>query len=88
MIMKVDDVKQSKMVVGRVLSNKMQKTIVIEVVRSLRHDKYDKVVRRKRKVMVHDENQSAKPGDLVSAVFCAPMSKNKCMILKDVLNHQ
>ncbi|MFZ1947158.1 MAG: 30S ribosomal protein S17 [bacterium] len=62
---------------GVVTSNKMQKTIVVEVERRLRHPVYGKVVRRRKSFYVHDEKQQCQEGDLVKIVETRPLSKLK-----------
>jgi len=54
---------------GKVVSNKMQKTVVVEVVRIERHPLYGKVLRRKSKMKAHDEQNQCKIGDQVKIVF-------------------
>ncbi len=63
--------------VGTVVSNKMQKTVVVEVVRLERHGLYGKVVRRKTKLKAHDENNGCQLGDQVTIVHSRPLSKDK-----------
>ncbi len=70
---------------GVVLSNKMQKTIVVEVTRLIQHPKFKKVVRRKVKYAVHDEKNEAKAGDKVRIVETRPLSKTKRWRLVKVL---
>ena len=62
---------------GRVLSNKMAKTIVVEVERRYPHAKYKKVVTAHRKFYAHDEKGEAKVGDLVMIQETRPLSKLK-----------
>jgi len=71
--------------VGLVVSNKMTKTIVVEVTRRVPHPLYKRVVTKKKKFYAHDEQQTAKPGDTVRIVECRPMSKLKRWMLGDVL---
>lgn len=74
--------------VGEVTSDKMDKTIVVKVSRSMRHPLLDKVVRRHKKYHVHDENNMAKIGDWVEIKESRPISKTKHMALVRVLeNH-
>jgi small subunit ribosomal protein S17 len=61
---------------GKVVSNKMNKTIVVAVDRMFEHPVYKKRIRRTTKYFVHDENNEAKIGDLVEFVDCRPISKN------------
>jgi small subunit ribosomal protein S17 len=70
---------------GVVTSNKMQKTIVVEVVRRLRHPVYGKVVRRRKSFYVHDGKQQCKEGDLVRIVETRPLSKLKRWRVAEVL---
>lgn len=62
---------------GVVLSDKMNKTIVVEVTRLMQHAKFKKVVRRKMKYAVHDEKNEAKIGNTVQIVETRPLSKTK-----------
>ncbi|MEK7725987.1 MAG: 30S ribosomal protein S17 [Nitrospirota bacterium] len=63
--------------VGRVLSNKMNKTVVVSVERSVTHPLYRKVLRRISKFKVHDEQNVCKIGDRVRMVETRPISKDK-----------
>lgn len=63
--------------VGKVLSAKMAKTIVVEVSRRVPHPLYRRIVTRRKKFYAHDENGVAKPGDQVRIVECRPLSKLK-----------
>ena len=71
--------------VGVVVSNKMQKSIVVAVEWQVRHGLYGKTERRTSKFMVHDENSDAKPGDTVAIVETRPMSRRKRWTLKRVI---
>lgn len=70
---------------GRVTSAKMQKTIVVEVLRLVEHRKYRRVVRISKKFYAHDEQRQAKPGDTVRIVASRPLSKLKRWRLKEIL---
>ena len=63
---------------GKVISTKMQKTVVVEVVRIERHSLYGKVLRRKTKMKAHDAQDKCKVGDQVKIVYSRPISKGKC----------
>ena len=63
---------------GTVVSDKMDKTVVVEVERRVTHPLYKKIVRRTKKYVAHDESNSAKIGDLVRIRECRPISKRKC----------
>jgi len=62
---------------GLVVSDKMDKTIVVRLERTTRHPLYGKVLRRGTKVKVHDEDNDARVGDVVSITECRPLSKEK-----------
>ncbi len=70
---------------GRVVSNKMDKSITIAVERKVKHPIYGKFIKRTTKLHVHDENNTAKAGDTVTIRECAPISKNKSWTLVDVV---
>jgi small subunit ribosomal protein S17 len=63
--------------VGRVVSDKMAKTVVVQIDTTHRHHLYSKTIRKQRKYYAHDENQSAKTGDLVRIMEARPTSKLK-----------
>ncbi|MBS0656159.1 MAG: 30S ribosomal protein S17 [Verrucomicrobia bacterium] len=63
---------------GVVVSNKMQKTVVVRVDRTIRHPRYEKVVIRSKKYYAHDETNSARIGDVVTIMETRPLSKLKC----------
>jgi small subunit ribosomal protein S17 len=71
--------------VGVVVSNKMQKSIVVAVEWQVRHGLYGKTERRTSKFMVHDENGEAKIGDIVTIVETRPLSRRKRWSLKGVV---
>src|ERR1700752_1078690 len=71
--------------IGKVTSAKMEKTIVVEVLRLVQHPKYRRVVRISKKFYAHDEKRQAKPGDTVRIVASRPISKLKRWRLKEVL---
>ncbi|GDY01001.1 30S ribosomal protein S17 [Planctomycetota bacterium] len=66
-----------KVMRGQVKSNKMQKTVVIEVSRKVRHPLYEKYISRRTKLYAHDENNEAKVGDIVEVMQTRPLSKLK-----------
>lgn len=73
---------------GVVTSDKMDKTIVVEVVRLSKHPKYEKYVKRNKRFHVHDEKNSARPGDRVEIEQTRPLSKSKRWRLLRVLKHE
>ncbi|QTA85378.1 30S ribosomal protein S17 [Desulfonema magnum] len=66
-----------RQVVGRVVSNKMDKTVIVQVERLVKHNFYHKYVRRRTKFAAHDENNICQIGDKVSITESRPMSKTK-----------
>ena len=70
---------------GIVVSDKMDKTIVVEVVRVFRHPLLGKTIRRAKKYHVHDEQGTATVGDRVRMSECRPLSKRKHMTLSTVI---
>lgn len=70
---------------GIVVSNKMQKTIIVEVTRLVEHPQFKKVIKRKVKYAAHDEKNAAKAGDKVRIQETRPMSKTKRWRLVEVL---
>src|SRR5579872_2974617 len=71
--------------IGQVVSAKMQKTIVVEVTRRDSHPVYKRIVTKRKKFYAHDEQETAKVGDVVRIVECRPMSKLKRWQLGDVI---
>jgi small subunit ribosomal protein S17 len=63
--------------IGMVVSDKMEKTIVVDVERFKKHPRYEKYLRRKKRYHVHDEKSEAKVGDQVEIVATRPISKQK-----------
>ncbi|WP_420464856.1 30S ribosomal protein S17 [Panacagrimonas sp.] len=78
--------KVERRIVGRVISNKMNKTITVLVERSVKHPLYGKIMRRSTKLHAHDEQSAAKEGDLVAVVETRPMSRTKHFKLVEVLS--
>ena len=66
-----------KTVEGRVVSNKMDKTVTVLVERLVKHALYGKYIRRSSKLHAHDEDNSCNEGDIVRVTECRPMSKTK-----------
>jgi len=62
---------------GTVLSDKMEKTAVVQVERMKAHALYHKVIRRRKHYMAHDEENAARPGDVVVIEECRPLSRHK-----------
>ncbi len=74
-----------KTAIGYVVSDKMEKTIVVELESRVRHPKYGKIIRTTKKVKAHDENGVAGVGDRVSLMETRPLSATKRWRLVDVL---
>jgi small subunit ribosomal protein S17 len=70
---------------GRVVSDKMQKTVVVALERRVAHPVYGKMVKRTQKVKAHDEQNSAKTGDLVRIAETRPLSKDKRWRLVEIV---
>lgn len=75
----------SNTVIGRVISNKMEKSITVLVERKVKHPIYGKYVKRSTKLHAHDDTNQCNEGDLVSIVECRPYSKSKTWRLVEVL---
>ncbi len=69
--------KAIRTVEGRVVSNKMDKTVTVLVERQVKHALYGKYIRRSTKLHAHDADNACNEGDVVRVVECAPMSKTK-----------
>jgi len=74
-----------KALIGTVVSDKMDKTIVVSITRSTRHPLYGKVVNLSKKYKVHDEANAAKMGDIVRIRECRPISKEKNFFVEEIL---
>ena len=72
-----EEKKAARTITGRVVSDKMDKTVSVAIERLIKHPVYGKYIRRTTKVMAHDANHECKPGDRVSISECRPISKNK-----------
>ena len=76
---------ERKVYVGRVVSDKMDKSIVVEITTTQRHPKYHKQIKRSTRLKAHDENNIAKDGDLVKIMETRPLSKTKRFRLVEVV---
>jgi small subunit ribosomal protein S17 len=70
---------------GLVISNKMEKSIVVQVERMIKHAKYGKFVKRTSKFMAHDEMNECNIGDTVKIAETRPLSKDKCWRLVEII---
>ena len=75
-----------KIMIGKVVSDKMQKTIVVQVERTVKHPKYGKILRRNTKLHAHDENEVCKIGSIVKIRESRPLSKLKNWVLVEVIS--
>jgi len=80
-----DTQKKLHTVEGRVVSNKMDKTITVLVERQVKHELYGKYIRRSTKPHAHDADNACKEGDVVRIAECAPMSKTKNWRVVEIL---
>ena len=77
--------KKARTLVGRVVSNRMDKSISVVVERLVEHPLYRKYVRKSSKLMAHDENNECNEGDKVAIEECRPISKSKSWRLQHVI---
>ena len=75
--------KRSK--VGRVISNKAEKTVTVKLERQVKHPLYGKYIKRSTKVHAHDEDNSCAEGDLVRISECRPISKTKTWRVTEIM---
>ena len=74
-----------KVRIGKVVSDKMDKTIVVAVVDNVKHPLYNKIVKRTYKLKAHDENNECKTGDRVKVMETRPLSKDKRWRLVEIV---
>ncbi|MHB8448838.1 MAG: 30S ribosomal protein S17 [Rudaea sp.] len=82
-----EQTKTQRTIEGRVVSNKMHKTVTVLLERQVQHPLYGKIVRRSTKVHAHDEDGQCKEGDTVRIVECRPLSKTKNWRVVEVVAH-
>jgi len=75
-----------KEIIGKVISDKMNKTITVGVINKIAHKKYKKIISKTKKYFVHDENNQYKTGDYVKIQLTRPISKNKCWTVIELIN--
>ena len=76
---------QRRILVGRVLSNRMDKTVVVQVERRKRHRLYGKVIAMRKKYKAHDAENACQIGDLVKMVESRPLSREKRWVVTEIL---
>ena len=80
-----EDRKLRKVRVGKVVSDKMDKTIVVAIVDNVRHPKYGKIIKRTAKIHAHDEANTCGIGDKVAVMETRPLSKTKRWRLVEII---
>jgi small subunit ribosomal protein S17 len=83
--MSEENTKVKRTLIGRVVSDKMDKTVSVAIERRIKHPVYGKYIRRTTKVLAHDANNECRPGDRVTISECRPISKNKSWAVVDVV---
>ena len=81
----MSDRNMRKTLVGKVASDKMDKTIVVSIEDSVKHKLYNKVIKRSRRVKAHDENNECRVGDRVKIMETRPLSKDKRWRLVEIV---
>ena len=81
----MSDKKVQRTLTGRVVSDKMDKTIAVAIERKVKHPVYGKYIRRTTKLLAHDENNECGIGDTVTISQCRPLAKNKFWRLESVV---
>lgn len=81
----MSEAKTIKTLQGVVVSDKMDKSIVVSIERRIKHPIYNKYVRRSSKIKAHDEDNTCKKGDIVLIKECRPLSKSKNWMLVSVV---
>jgi small subunit ribosomal protein S17 len=74
-----------RLLTGKVVSNKMDKTIAVSIERLVKHPMYGKYIRRTTKLLAHDANNECREGDTVSIKPCRPLSRRKSWMLVRVI---
>jgi small subunit ribosomal protein S17 len=81
----VNEFKAIRTITGKVVSNKMNKTVAVSVERKVKHPMYGKYVRKTAKYLAHDEENACNEGDIVTIAECRPLSKNKSWRLVEIV---
>ena len=80
-----EEKKTQRTITGRVVSDKMDKTVSVAIERLIKHPVYGKYIRRTTKILAHDAANECKPGDTVQISECRPISKNKSWSVVNVV---
>jgi len=83
--MSTTDSKITRALVGRVVSDKMNKTRTVLIERQIQHSVYGKYLRRSTKVHAHDEGNTSREGDYVRITECRPLSKTKSWTIAEIV---
>jgi len=78
--------KTKRLLEGKVVSNKMDKTIVVQTEQTYIHPKFRKILRKTKSYKVHDEKNQAREGDIVRFFQCRPLAKTKYMYLAEIIS--
>lgn len=81
-----DATKPTRTLTGRVIGNRMDKSISVEIQRTVKHPLYGKYIRRSTRLLAHDENNECNEGDLVVIESSRPISRNKSWRLRDIVS--
>ena len=81
----MNDTMSKRTLVGRVVSDKMEKTVTVLVERRVKHPMYDKIIVRSSKYHAQNDDNAAKSGDLVEIQECRPISKTKAWVVTKLL---
>ena len=81
----VNEAQRIRTITGKVVSNKMNKTVAVSVGRKVKHPMYGKYVRETAKYLAHDEENACNEGDIVTIAGCRPLSKNKSWRLVEIV---
>lgn len=76
----------ARTMIGKVVSDKMNKTIVVDIERTVKHPKYGKIIKRRTRLHAHDENEVCKIGNIVKIRESRPLSKLKSWVLVEVIS--
>ena len=88
MISKNKEIVKQRVKVGKIVSDKMDKTVVVKVTRTVKHPLYKKTIKHFKKYKVHDSQNTGKVGDVIEIVECRPYSKTKHMKLKRIISNK
>ena len=80
-----EETKTKRSVTGKVISNKMDKTITVMIERKVKHPVYGKYIKRSTKLHAHDASNECNEGDMVTVVACRPLSKSKKWMLENIV---